>query len=228
MDTLLNFLADNFKWFMIGSGVLLIALIGFLVGGDKKKKKESEDALLNNAMQDAADNMETQNNQSVVAPEVAPIMAENVTPVSEPSLNFENESKPVDFSTTSDAVSNVETPSIGEIPVIQNNVAEPVVTTPVVETPIPATPVEQVVPQVESVPETPVVPIEQPEIPTVPSVEQTPVQVPSEPSIPTVEIAPSQESVTTVPAAENTPQTPVVEVPQAPVSVAPVDDTPII
>jgi hypothetical protein len=42
MDTILNFLADNYKWFMGGAIVLLIALIGFVVDGKKKKNKNEE------------------------------------------------------------------------------------------------------------------------------------------------------------------------------------------
>lgn len=40
METIMNFLADNYKWFMIAAGVLLLALIGFLVSGKKKKGNE--------------------------------------------------------------------------------------------------------------------------------------------------------------------------------------------
>ena len=41
MESIMNFLADNYKWFMIAAGVLLVALIGFLVMGKKKKGTES-------------------------------------------------------------------------------------------------------------------------------------------------------------------------------------------
>lgn len=41
MDTVLNFLADNYIWFMVGAVVLLFALIGFIVDGKKKKKQEA-------------------------------------------------------------------------------------------------------------------------------------------------------------------------------------------
>ena len=41
-ENILSFLADNYKYFMIASGVLLIALIGFIVDGKKKKKQELE------------------------------------------------------------------------------------------------------------------------------------------------------------------------------------------
>ena len=42
MDTVLNFLADHYLWFMIGAGFLLLALIGFIVDGKKKKKVARE------------------------------------------------------------------------------------------------------------------------------------------------------------------------------------------
>ncbi len=42
MDSINNFLADNYLWFMIGAGVLLVALIGFIVDGKKKKTKGEE------------------------------------------------------------------------------------------------------------------------------------------------------------------------------------------
>ncbi len=44
MESIMNFLADNYKWFMIAAGVLLVALIGFLVMGKKKKGNESAPA----------------------------------------------------------------------------------------------------------------------------------------------------------------------------------------
>ncbi len=44
MDSILNFLADNYLIFIIVSGVLLLALIGFIVSGRKKKKGEVQTA----------------------------------------------------------------------------------------------------------------------------------------------------------------------------------------
>lgn len=40
MDKVLSFLADYYIWFMVAAGILLFALIGFIVDGKKKKKKE--------------------------------------------------------------------------------------------------------------------------------------------------------------------------------------------
>ena len=46
-ETIMNFLADNYKWFMIGAGVLLFALIGFLVSGKKKKEDTNSGVTMN-------------------------------------------------------------------------------------------------------------------------------------------------------------------------------------
>lgn len=40
MDSFLNFLTDNYTYFLIAAGVLLLALIGLIVSGRNKKKKE--------------------------------------------------------------------------------------------------------------------------------------------------------------------------------------------
>ena len=40
MDSVMNFLADNYIWFFVAAGVLLFALIGFII--DSKKKQKSE------------------------------------------------------------------------------------------------------------------------------------------------------------------------------------------
>ncbi len=44
METVMNFLADNYTYFMIAAGVLLVALIGFLVSGRKKKGNDTQAA----------------------------------------------------------------------------------------------------------------------------------------------------------------------------------------
>ncbi len=44
MDKVLDFLADNYFIFIVISGVLLLALIGFIVTGRKKKKAEVQTA----------------------------------------------------------------------------------------------------------------------------------------------------------------------------------------
>ena len=62
MESILNFLADNYLYFMIGSVVLLFALIGFAVDGKKKKKDDV------NPMNQMPNNMPTQNVQGT--PEV--------------------------------------------------------------------------------------------------------------------------------------------------------------
>ncbi len=54
MDKLLNFLADNYVYFMIGAVILLFALIGFFVDGKRKKKKAMEAETQNVGMQSVA------------------------------------------------------------------------------------------------------------------------------------------------------------------------------
>ncbi len=48
-ETIMNFLADNYKWFMVGAGVLLLALVGFAVGGRKKKENNDNGVMMNQA-----------------------------------------------------------------------------------------------------------------------------------------------------------------------------------
>ena len=38
MDSMLNFLSNNYKWFLLAAGILMVALIGFIVDAKKKKK----------------------------------------------------------------------------------------------------------------------------------------------------------------------------------------------
>ena len=47
MNKILDFLADNYVIFIVISGVLLLALIGFIVTGRKKKKGEVEEIYCN-------------------------------------------------------------------------------------------------------------------------------------------------------------------------------------
>ena len=50
MDNVLNFLSENYLYFMIGSVVLLFALIGFAVEGRKNKKEDIPMNPANNMM----------------------------------------------------------------------------------------------------------------------------------------------------------------------------------
>ncbi len=40
MESVMNFLAENYIWFFVAAGVLLFALIGFLIDGKNKSKNE--------------------------------------------------------------------------------------------------------------------------------------------------------------------------------------------
>ncbi len=92
MDDLLNFLADNYKWFMIAAGVLLFALFGFLMDGRKKKKEAASAQMPQNGQVNTVQNMNAQaqmTEQPAPQTQVAPTAA--VPPVEQtPSLDVLN------------------------------------------------------------------------------------------------------------------------------------------
>ena len=92
MDSILSFLADNYKYFMIAAVVLLFALIGFIVDGKKKKKNEEVVPVPNaDAQAQAAQGMAP--TQPVQPQPAAPALATEQTQtepglvIEEPSLN---------------------------------------------------------------------------------------------------------------------------------------------
>lgn len=92
MDSILSFLADNYKYFMIAAVVLLFALIGFIVDGKKKKKSEevvpvpNADAQAQAAAQ-VAPTTPTPAAPVTPAPANAEVQAEPGLVIEEPSLN---------------------------------------------------------------------------------------------------------------------------------------------
>ena len=149
MDSILNFLADNYIWFLVGGAVLLVALIGFLVDGKKHKKEESniqettnaplemntnqiptnqEPNVVNNEIQEpmiVSENEQVQDFGSVEPTLTFDTPANEVNePVIPESTNLNGESsigEPITFETPS-SVSNLES----QIPV-SDNIEEPVV-----------------------------------------------------------------------------------------------------
>lgn len=129
MDAILNFLADYYIYFMIGAGVLLLALVGFIVDGKNKKKKNQEVVPTAPVTPEAGQTAQPE----TVLPEAAPMQAtaDTVTPVEEPSLSG-LESTPTEPTLT---IENSETPAseeptlvIGETPTIgETPSAEPAV-----------------------------------------------------------------------------------------------------
>ena len=47
MEKVMNFLAENYIWFFVAAGVLLFALIGFLIEGKNKNKSEFKGESIN-------------------------------------------------------------------------------------------------------------------------------------------------------------------------------------
>lgn len=92
MDSILSFLADNYKYFMIAAVVLLFALIGFIVDGKKKKKNEEVVPVPNvDAQAQAAQGMAPMQPAQVQPATPAPVVEQTaVEPglvIEEPSLN---------------------------------------------------------------------------------------------------------------------------------------------
>lgn len=84
MDSFLDFLTDNYTYFLIAAGVLLLALIGLIVSGKKKKKEEDV-----NFEETPVDNTITANEPTAVSesqPEAPTISATpDIAPVQEPA-----------------------------------------------------------------------------------------------------------------------------------------------
>lgn len=92
MDSILSFLADNYKYFMIAAVVLLFALIGFIVDGKKKKKNEEVVPVPNvdaqaQAAQGMAPMQPAQVQPTTPAPAVEQTAVEPGLVIEEPSLN---------------------------------------------------------------------------------------------------------------------------------------------
>ncbi|NLC47999.1 MAG: hypothetical protein GX758_01385 [Tenericutes bacterium] len=185
MEVVLSFLADNFKWFMIGAAVLLFALIGFIVDGRKKKKNE-EVVPMGAAVPPVTPETPVQPVQPVVPeeqgliieePTLNPKVEEPVEVVAEPSLELnavdsQNQPQPESiFSMPEVPEQPVLSPAIGETPSIDAQPATPQleIPQPVVETApvMPEAPVAQ--PQVAAPSE--VVETVMPEAPVSPALE---------------------------------------------------------
>lgn len=92
MDSILSFLADNYKYFMIAAVVLLFALIGFIVDGKKKKKNEEVVPVPNvdaqaQAAQGMAPMQPAQVQPTTPTPAVEQTAVEPGLVIEEPSLN---------------------------------------------------------------------------------------------------------------------------------------------
>lgn len=188
MEGILSFLSDNYIWFMIGAGVLLLALIGFLVDSKKKKKTETMTPMTNSdpvvpGVALPTDTPVSTPVENVENASVAPVTEEPSLVFEEPSLqnnNGQNVSfdepqvvqepvaeEPTVIPTPSifDTPSEESAPTIGEPISASDSVVneEPVMSEPVVSEPVTQEPVAPVAPTVEPT----VIPTETPVVPTV-------------------------------------------------------------
>ncbi len=110
MDSILNFLADNYIWFMCGAGVLLLALIGLIVDGKKHKNKEAA----NNNVAPTPEINEA--NMAYTEQGINTVSAATLAPVQEePSLTFDNvpdESRPTIRETQNEPNLNMEASNV--------------------------------------------------------------------------------------------------------------------
>lgn len=195
MESIFNFLADNYIYFMIAAGILAIALIGFLIDGKKKQKKEEIAGV---------PTMQAMNTQNTVQPTVAQTQTEqpnaqvvNEAPVAEPTLTFDEPANQVEPESIFNIPEPTNAPTIGEpitMPATQEVVSEPV-QEPIVEPVNIAQPVQTSQVNEPVIDSTPVVDV--PEVTPVQSIEPEPaIEVPemtpvednaSEPVVPVVE-----------------------------------------
>ena len=90
METLLNFLADYYLYFMIAAGVLFFALIGFLVDANRKKNKgtETNANVISPEPQAVNDDLNIQNQSAGVDSNLVQPMVEMPKEINEPESIF--------------------------------------------------------------------------------------------------------------------------------------------
>lgn len=214
MESIFNFLADNYIYFMIAAGILAIALIGFLIDGKKKQKKEEIAGV---------PTMQAMNTQNTVQPTIAQTQTEqpnaqvvNEAPVAEPTLTFDEPVNQVEPESIFNIPEPTNAPTIGEpitMPATQEVVSEPV-QEPIVEPVNIAQPVQTSQVNEPVIDSAPVVDV--PEVTPVQSIEPEPITVPD-----VVEVAPAIE-VPEITPVENNVSEPVVPVVEEPVINEPV------
>ena len=226
MDGLLDFLANNYVYFMVGAILLLFALIGFIFGGKRKQKKEESlqgaAPAANTVMPDPAPavtpetTVETVQEQPTLEQAEAPTLNFDAQAPAEPASIFDMPQENVE-PTIAEPINVSSETTIGE-PISMD---EPIAVEPVVET------VEAVV---EPIVEEPVV-----EVPTEPIVEpvveetivEAPVETITEPVVEPIAAEPVVEDPISEPITSEVPVEPTVETSATPV-VEPVAEIPAV
>lgn len=88
MESVMNFLADNYVWFFVAAGVLCFALIGFIIESRKKQKSEFKgESIEENTRESETTTMNTDTNTNTIVETPAEIVSEMPTaePVVEPT-----------------------------------------------------------------------------------------------------------------------------------------------
>lgn len=123
MDSFLDFLTDNYTYFLIAAGVLLLALIGLIVSGRNKKKKEENV----NFEETPVDNTITANEPTAVSENQAEAPTLSATPEPTPAPTQEQASAPetITLETPTEAPKPVEPVQTTSSMDFNNNVSAP-------------------------------------------------------------------------------------------------------
>lgn len=247
MNNIVDFIVNNYIWFIVGGIVVILTIIGYFAEKSDflaKKRVVSQEDSKESAPVTVDENKEGRGLRDIVNSHkdkeekveenvIAPL-TDTPTPVDTPVSDVPQElfapinaaSVPVAGTPVVDAPlveapvveTPVDTPVVEEsAPVLDTPITEPVVETPVVDTPVIEAPVVEA-PVVDTPVEEPVVEATEPVTETVEPVVETPV----------VE-APVVETPVETPVVEPVMETPIVEAPVTePVMDAPVIDTPVV
>lgn len=175
MEGILDFLENNYIWFLVAAVILLFALVGFIVDSKRKQKKMEGNfegtgntaPLANEVPVSPVENVNTPVEETTEAP-VFENNTEVQTPVeSAPEVIAFNEA-PVENTNSNDMTFNdIPTPQVNETPVVEAPVQEEIIEPFNIGTPVEAPAVSPVVEEPVVTPSEPVIePVNQNPAPT--------------------------------------------------------------
>lgn len=136
MESVMNFLAENYIWFFVAAGVLCFALIGFILDSRKKKNNEVEEVapLNQNAFEETISNEPAQNIETSESNESneMPVEKDESINMNEPS-SLEDTLEINDIPLNNEKVDSYKEPRMEE-PVIESVPVNPDLATNNIET----------------------------------------------------------------------------------------------
>ncbi len=126
MENVMNFLAENYIWFFVAAGVLLFALVGFLIEGKNKNKSEVKGESINASepVAPAAPVKEESNEEILDFESNVPNLEEVVIANPENVENINVESAPAPETVAFETPTLEETPVNPELEAANTQVAE--------------------------------------------------------------------------------------------------------